>query len=446
MKKFTTWGNLASAKPKKIIIPANKNYDLKQNIITERSNCLAVGSGRAYGDSAYNDDGIMLDNTGLNKFIEFNCEEGILIAESGVTLEEILTLAVPGGWFLPVTPGTKFVTLAGAVANDVHGKNHHKDGSFGCFVLEFCLVRSTGESLICSREQNQELFYATIGGLGLTGWITWVKISLLAIQNPFIITNAYKFTHIDEYFQLNKLLANSNKYTVAWIDCTAKDKKLGRGIYFTGEHSGFYNAYKSKNKSANIRNGLSVPFVPPISLINKYSLCAFNKLYYNRKITSSPSIQYYDGFFYPLDKINNWNRLYGPNGFYQYQCVIPTHCAEEGIKEILKIISKSGAGSFLVVLKTFGHINSGGLLSFAREGVTLALDFANYGKQTLSLLNNLDKVVMNCKGALYPAKDARMSSDMFELSFPKLEQFIKYIDPNFSSNLWSRVYKKKGTL
>jgi FAD/FMN-containing dehydrogenase len=432
MKKFVSWGAVSPSKHLEFIDFSSRYNNLPYTDL----NVLVCGNGRCYGDEAYNDGGMLLNGLSLNKFIEFDRDNGCLTAECGVTFEEILSLIVPVGWFLPVTPGTKFITLGGAVANDVHGKNHHRDGSFGCFVESFELLRSDGSRFVCSKEHNSEYFYATIGGLGLTGMILWVKFKLLAISNSAIITTAQKFSNLKEYFLLNSRLEFSNKYTVAWIDCAASQAKLGRGIYFTGEHAGYLEKIPQQKHS-----NISFPIKSPISLMNKYSIKLLNELYYHRPVKSRPHTTHYDPFFYPLDAINNWNRIYGRKGFYQYQAVVPMENAETTIAEMLREISFSKMGSFLAVLKTFGDISSGGMMSFPRKGVTLALDFANTGVKTQQLFEKLDKITFAAQGAIYPAKDACMSSQMFVAGYDRLDEFRKYVDPKFSSNLWVRVNK-----
>jgi FAD/FMN-containing dehydrogenase len=410
-------------------ISRNKNLDF-----ADVNRILTYGNGRSYGDVCLSDQASIINSRFLNKFIHFDRKDGILTCEAGITLQEILKLIVPTGWFLSVTPGTQYVTLGGAIANDVHGKNHHAVGSFGCFVEEFELCLSSNERLICSKAQNANYFFATIGGLGLTGWIVWAKIRLLPICNPNMVTNSYKFANLDEYFALNTELAANNDYTVAWIDCLSSGAKLGRGIYFTGAHAGYQEELIQPKASH-----LGMPIYLPVSLINRYSLQIFNFLYYNRRQSSAPVMQHYEPFFYPLDAINNWNRLYGQKGFYQYQFVIPFTNAREVIAEVLKHISKRKMGSFLAVLKTMGDIGSGGLLSFARPGVTLALDFANQGNKTIELFRILDQIVLEAGGAIYPAKDACMSPELFMRGYPNLDKFKLLKDPKFSSNFWRRV-------
>lgn len=427
--KFISWGRLKHSYHNQIL-DLNGKFD---KIPVQQEMLLAIGNGRSYGDEAYNDNGILINGMSLNKFINFDRETGTLTAECGITLEEILDVIVPAKWFLPVTPGTKYVTLAGAIANDVHGKNHHCVGSFGCFIEEFGLLRTNGEYLECSRIKNQEMFYATIGGMGLTGVIPWAKIKLLAIKSNVINSVSYKFNNLQEYFALNAELERKYTYTVSWIDCLAKGDKLGRGVFFVGEHSIRQDYIKTSQKKHNVF------FNPPISLINNVSLRLFNNLYYNKAKNNVSSTTHYEPFFYPLDKILNWNRLYGSRGFYQYQMVVPFENAYDVIKEMLSLISKYNMGSFLAVLKTFGDKRSGGMMSFPRTGVTLALDFPNQQAKTLKLFKELDSIVLSANGAIYPAKDATMSKELFINGYKNLEEFIKYKDPGITSNLWRRV-------
>lgn len=401
---------------------------------------LPFGLGRSYGDSCLNEGGTLLFSTGLGRFISLDRKRGVLRAESGVSLDTILELIVPTGWFLPVTPGTKFVTLGGAIANDVHGKNHHIDGTFGRFVLRFELLRSSGERLLCSPEENVDLYRATIGGLGLTGLITWVELQLRPIYNPGIDSENIRFRHVDEFFELSEESADHYDYQVAWVDCLARGKSLGRGHFIRGNHAGPQPEGARSSLPAAPSKKLSVPFVAPPGLINRFTVKVFNTLYYHRQQRQKVSrLVHYEPFFYPLDAIHHWNRVYGPKGFYQYQCVVPFSGGSRSIHVILDTIAKSGQGSPLVVLKTFGKIPSPGLLSFPREGVTLALDFPNKGARTLELFNRLDALVRDAGGAVYPAKDARMSQESFKAFFPQWEALEELRDPAFSSSFWRRV-------
>ena len=395
------------------------------------STLLAYGNGRSYGDVCLNGDATLLHTRGMDRFIAFDPASGVLRCEAGVLLSEILDLFVPRGWFLPVTPGTRFITLGGAIANDVHGKNHHRAGSFGCHVRCFELLRSDGLRRLCSPHENSEWFAATIGGLGLTGLITWVEIELRPIAGTGIAVENTRFNGLDEFFSLNAAAEAGHEYTVAWIDCLAA---MPRGILMAGDHA------SPGDVAGRPGEPLRLPFPPPklpFSLINDLSLRAFNQLYYHRRL-SMKSVMHYAPFFYPLDSIAHWNRLYGRQGFFQYQFVLPL-AARAALAEVLRDIAASGQGSFLAVLKTFGAAQSPGLLSFPMPGVTLALDFPNRGNTTLALFDRLDAIVGAAGGRLYAAKDARMSGDFFQRSNPRLDAFLPFIDAKFSSDFARRV-------
>ena len=396
---------------------------------------LPYGNGRSYGDSCLNGGGSIVRTRGLDRFMSFDAASGVLRCEAGVLLSEALELCLPRGWFLPVTPGTKYATVGGAVANDVHGKNHHVAGSFGVHVRAFELLRSDGERLQCAPHENPEWFAATIGGLGLTGLITWAEIQMKRVPGPWLDTETHKFADLDGFFALSTGAEGRHEYTMAWIDCVSRGAALGRGLFTSAEHA------ETPADVVEPRSGrLGIPFTPPLSLVNRVSLKAFNGLYYHRQRGEvRRTLQHYDPVFYPLDGIRNWNRMYGPRGFLQHQCVIPMKEARQGLEELLKQIAASGQGSFLAVLKLFGDKPSPGMLSFPRPGATLALDFPNAGPGTFRLLERLDAIVAAAGGAVYPAKDARMSGAHFRQFFPSWERFQAYIDPRFSSSFWRRV-------
>jgi FAD/FMN-containing dehydrogenase len=397
---------------------------------------LPLGNARSYGDSCLNDGGVLLAARGLDHFIAFDPASGVLTCEAGVLFSEILDLAVPQGWFLPVTPGTRFVTIGGAIANDVHGKNHHRAGTFGHHVLAFELLRTDGTRLRCTPTENADWFAATVGGLGLTGVVTWATIQLRRIAGPWMSAENHRFGNLSEFFELSRASDRDYEYTVSWIDCVASGKALGRGLFSRANHA---PASPDSRPAAGSRT-LGVPFTPPISLINPLSLRAFNQLYYHRQRKSVVhATTHYQPFFYPLDSIANWNRIYGPRGFLQYQCVVPPEAAEATMAELVSNISAGGAGSFLAVLKQFGDKPSLGMLSFPRPGATLALDFPNGGAPTLALLDRLDAIVDAVGGAVYPAKDARMSGEHFRRYFPQWEAFSRFVDPGISSSFWRRV-------
>jgi len=395
---------------------------------------LPFGLGRSYGDSCLNDGEIVLTTRSLDKFISFDRTNGTLVCQAGVSFAEILDLIVPQGWFLPVTPGTKFITVGGAIANDVHGKNHHVSGNFGHHVIQFELVRSDGR-FICSPIENSELFHATIGGLGLTGLITWVAFKLKPIHNPLIVQEVIRYETLEEFFEISAASEKDFEYTVSWIDCLSSGRTLGRGHYMRGNH-----APAQSNMRIKLGKKLAVPFDAPNWALNSLTLKAFNLAYYWRQPQRVKRFtSHYDPFFYPLDSIHNWNRIYGSRGFLQYQCVVPFDDGAFAIREILSRISKAKTGSFLAVLKTFGAIPSVGMLSFPRRGVTLALDFPNTGERLFKLLEELDTITRSAGGAVYPAKDARMSKNSFSAFFPRFDEFSKFIDPKFSSSFLRRV-------
>lgn len=395
---------------------------------------LPYGNGRSYGDSCLNDGGVSLCTRELHHLRAFDRGTGVLRIEAGALLSEILDVIVPAGWFLPVTPGTKFVTIGGAVANDIHGKNHHVAGCMGNHVRALELVRSSGERLRCSPTENAALFAATIGGLGLTGLITWVELQLLRIDGPFIETDNVVLHGLDEFFAVSAESA-SWPYTVAWIDSVARGSRLGRGIFFRGRHAEGAGA----QRRAPFGGLLRVPFTLPPGLLNRHTIRAFNTVVGTawRQQAGHPGRAHYEPFFYPLDAVGAWNRIYGPGGLMQYQCVVPRQHGH-AIKELLDEVARA-SGSFLTVLKIFGDQPSPGMLSFPRPGITLNLDFPFEGPATLALCERLDAVVRAADGALYPAKDARMPPDMFARSFPRLAEFLPHVDPRFSSSFWRRV-------
>lgn len=404
---------------------------------------LPYGNGRSYGDSNLNPGGILLQTRALNHFIAFDPQSGLLTCEAGMLLSEILQLCVPQGWFPAVTPGTQFVTVGGAIANDVHGKNHHRAGSFGNHVVQFELLRSDGSRRVCSPFKNADWFAATIGGLGLTGLITWAQLQLQRISNPYIDSETIRFRSLEEFFDISLASERSHEYTASWIDCAWAGKRLGRGVFERGNHAPANldtNLVPQAQRTLVVERTRRVPITPPFSLINPLSLKAFNLGYFHfRKGDRSRSFKHYRPFLYPLDAVLEWNRIYGPKGFYQYQCVIPNAHALQSIRQLLDTIAASGMGSFLAVLKQFGTPPSHGMLSFPTPGTTLALDFPNRGLRLHRLFEALDRIVLDAGGRLYPAKDGRMGPTIFKASYPRWQEFVGYVDPHFSSGFWRRV-------
>lgn len=404
---------------------------------------LPFAYGRSYGDSCLNEGGASINVSHLQRFISFDEEQGLLRCEAGVSLADVLNLVVPRGWFIPVSPGTKFVSVGGAIANDIHGKNHHRAGTFGCHVTCFELLRSNGDRLICSPEQNSDLFRATIGGLGLTGIILWAEFRLKPILNPFIDLQHIQFASLDEFMEISAQVDPHYEYTVSWVDILVGGDNLCRGIFMCGNHDQSKGRVTLPPKKPL---PLFAPFDLPSFALNTLTVKAFNELCYHSQLRKQVhKVTSYEPFFYPLDSIQHWNRLYGKRGFLQYQFVVPFGDGFAAMREILGRIRRSGEGSFLTVLKKFGDKPSPGLLSFPRPGLTLALDFAFGGQKTLQLLDDLDHIVQQSGGAVYPAKDARMSAESFQTFFPQWQEFARYVDPHFSSSFWRRVtYAQQG--
>lgn len=430
MSPGTSWGRYPQAQNQRVIALRDRHAPLP----AFEGTALPYGNGRSYGDSCLNDGGTLLATRGLDRYIGFDPATGVLRCEAGVLLSDILDFAVAQGWFLPVTPGTKFVTVGGAIANDVHGKNHHVAGCFSEYVDGFELLRSDGTRRWCSPSQNADWFAATAGGLGLTGVVTWAQIRLKRIRGAWMNIETHRFANLREFLALSAASERDYEYTVAWIDCVARGDALGRGHFIRANHA------PAGDGPARPKRRLSVPFTPPFSLINGASLRAFNAAYYHRQRTPvAHALTHYEPYFYPLDAIGHWNRIYGPKGFLQYQCVVPPEGAEHALTDLIEQIADSGTGSFLAVLKMFGPGRSAGILSFPRPGATLALDFPNRGAATFELLERLDDVVAAAGGAVYPAKDARMRGERFRQYYPAWESLRPYLDPAFSSGFWRRV-------
>src|ERR1700760_1397053 len=348
---------------------------------------LAVGMGRSYGDVCLLQHGTLLHTPNLDRLISFDAQTGRLRCEAGVTLAQILDFAVPRGWFLPVSPGTKYVTVGGAIANDIHGKNHHVAGTFGLHTLCFELVRSDGTHVLCSPTENAEWYAATIGGLGLTGLISWAEVQMRPIVSRRIRYQSTKFVGLEEFVALSEASAH-REYSVAWIDCVAQGRNFARGLFLAGEHDENPGPLTPLDKPK-----VMMPFDLPAFALNRSSVGAFNTLYYHKQIGKRRSgLTDYEPFFYPLDRILQWNRLYGRQGLLQFQCVLPFDSGTPGMTELLKAITASGLGSFLAVIKVFGDAVSPGIMSFPVPGITLALDFPIRREVSFALLDRLANI------------------------------------------------------
>ncbi len=433
---YASWGRIPPSAPARVV----KMRSTDEALPEAGGPLLAYGRGRSYGDACLNNGGTLLDTAALARVLAFDPATGVVRCEAGVTLADLLALAVPQGWFLPVTPGTTFVSVGGAIANDVHGKNHHRDGTFGRFVRRFELWRSDGSRLVCSPDENADLYRATIAGLGLTGLVRWAEIQLTPVQSDRIAMRRTRFGSLDAFFEINAEANARSRYTVAWIDTTATGTGLGRGLYIEGDHAP--GRLPPPGEAATPR--LRLPLDAPGGLLNRFTVRAFNALYYRQQF--QPVVRKrvpYEPFFYPLDALGDWNRLYGRRGFFQYQFVVPFTDGHAAVREMLDRIARSGQASFLAVLKTFGDLPSPGLLSFPQPGVTLALDFPNRGAPTRRLFADLDRLVRAAGGRLYPAKDACMTSEDFQRFYPEWEGFQQFVDPAFSSSFWRRVTERR---
>jgi len=406
---------------------------LKQHL-KEVGECIPFGNGRSYGDSALNHH--LITTKSHNYFLDFDESAGVLHIECGVLLSEIITAFVPRGWFLKVTPGTKLITVGGAIASDIHGKNHHVEGCFSECVIEFRLMLPDGKIITCSHRKNKKFFYATCGGMGLTGVILDAKISLKKIDSQYIEQTTIKTKNLKETFDAFESYSDK-PYSVAWIDCLATGEDIGKCLLMVGDFADDGDLKYIEKKKLNI------PFNFPSFALNKLSVKAFNWLYYGkvRERVSEQKVDI-DTFFYPLDAIDNWNRIYGKNGFTQYQFILPKEQSYKGLHEILSAIAKSGKGSFLAVLKLYGKSNKN-YLSFPMEGYSLALDF-KIEPGLFELLDELDNIVLKHDGRIYLTKDVRVTKETFEQGYEQIESFRNLrkeydMDKKFSSLQSKRV-------
>jgi FAD/FMN-containing dehydrogenase len=429
MRPVSSWGRL-SRLPHDVLPLAPGGMTLPTT--ADNKQAIPFGNGRSYGDACLNGGGAIWATAGLDHFLRFDANSGVLTCEAGVLLRDIQACFIRQGWMLPVTPGTQMATVGGAIANDVHGKNHHVFGTFGEHVLQIKLLRSDGTLILCSAQENPEYFAATVGGIGLTGVITEATLQLRRVPGPWLETETLPYGNVQEFFDLSQESEPNWEYSVSWIDCLAG--KGGRGLFMRGNHTQAGAAIEPRAATR------SFPIVPPISLVNRLSLNLFNNAYfYANRLKRRRQIAHYQPFFYPLDNIQHWNRMYGPKGFYQYQSVVPPAQAAQVTKAMLDAIANSGQGSFLAVLKVFAKRNAVGMLSFPQEGATLALDFPNKGAATESLFRRLDAIVVEAGGRIYLGKDARMTRAMFEAGYPRAAEFMNYRDLGISSDMSRRL-------
>lgn len=436
-KRLANWGNYP-------VISCDETtfsqVDQIEELISSHSSIIARGNGRCYGDASLATNSV--STLKFDKVLQFDPVNGIFECQSGITLDQILQIIVPKGWFLPVTPGTKFITVGGAVASDVHGKNHHVDGSFSGHIIDMDVITGQQETLTCSKDLLPDLFWATCGGMGLTGIITRVKFDLKKIETAYIKQKQIKARNLDELIRLFEEYSDYT-YSMAWIDCLQKGDSFGRGILIVGEHA--TKDQLTSQQQANPlqlpdKHPLTVPFNLPSFALNTLTVKAFNWLYYAKNTRRElNNVVPYEPFFYPLDAILHWNRGYGKAGFVQYQFVLPLD-KKAGLIEILQRISDKGWGSFLAVLKVFGHQDS--LISFPTEGYTLALDFP-VRKGLFAFLDELDEIVLQYGGRLYLSKDARMKKDVFWQSYPNAQQFAGIVKTYNGNRVFHSVQSER---
>ena len=434
-KNIANWGNYpAIESDEKSFTFDNQLQELFKN----EQQFIARGNGRCYGDASLAE--VTISTLKYDHVLSFDVDNGVFECQSGITLDQVLEVIVPKGWFLPVTPGTKFITVGGAVASDVHGKNHHVDGCFSHHVTEMDIVVGSGETVTCTPTMHADLFEATCGGMGLTGVITRVKFSLKKIETAYIKQKQIKAENLEELIRLFDEYKHYT-YSVAWVDCLKKGKQFGRSILMLGEHAKMEDLNEKQKKSPlrlHPKKQIALPFNLPSWALNNLTVKTFNFLFYGKNLKKEiDNVISYEPFFYPLDIVLHWNRMYGKKGFVQYQFVMPLE-AKEGLIEIMNTIGASGMGSFLTVLKVFGKQDS--LISFPKEGYTLAMDFA-VRKGLMEFLDKLDEIVLKYGGRLYMSKDARMKPSALQAGYPKLEEFKtivrKYNGQNKFSSLQS---------
>ena len=399
----------------------------------EPKDFIARGLGRAYGDSAINDESGVLVQTQRNHFLQFDPKSGLLECEAGVSLADVIDVFLPRGWFLPTTPGTKFVTVGGAIAADVHGKNHHFDGSFGKFVRQLHLLTASGETVICGPEENTELFWATVGGMGLTGIILRATFQLISVESAYYHTTFRRTKDLEETLNCFETLDQEFRYSVAWIDCLATGKSLGRSVIMLANDAQAHDLPSKLRDQPLVvpsRGERSVPFHLPGFTLNKLSVKAFNALYYGTHGDGEKYLDY-NTLFYPLDSIRHWNRIYGRRGFVQYQALFPRETSRLGLAELLEALTKFGRASFLAVLKASGEEGQG-LLSYLYPGHTLAVDLPYTGEDLRRVVAELDQILLKHGGRLYLAKDTLTTAETFAQMYPRLTEFKKVkrqIDP-----------------
>ena len=440
------WGRLETVRAR-VARPASTAE--AADIVRERGEAAVTprGLGRSYGDASYDDRGVVIDSRGLDRYVAFDDETGLLRCEAGVSFADIVRTFVPRGWFLATTPGTQFVTVGGAIAADVHGKNHHRVGSFGAHVEEFTLLLASGEAIRCSRDENAELFFATLGGMGLTGFVVDATIQLRRIDTAYVVVDYRRSSCLEDSLEAFEQGDAAYEHSVAWVDCLATGPTLGRGVVMRANHATRADLpanYSGAPLTLPPRRPWSVLYTPPMSPLRPWSIRLFNNAFYAAHPDRRAVVDI-GRFFYPLDSVQGWNRLYGPRGFIQYQAFFPRATSMQGLRELLSRVSGSGVASFLAVMKSCGPAD-GGLLSYLEPGHTLALDIPWHGSDARmrELCSAFDDVLLRHGGRIYLAKDAITTAETFRKMYPQLADFQRVrrqADPDgrFSSALGRRL-------
>ena len=429
-KKYKSWGR---ANNDSYLFGFPKTHIDLESLIDNSDTFLASGKRRSYGDVCFNSRGVTIDMTNFDKVLSFDKDKGIIKVQAGITIDRLLRIIVPDGWFIQTSPGTKFVSIGGAIANDIHGKNHHNVGTFGNCVEGIKIINSKKEVL--DLDPEDDLFKATIGGLGLTGVILEATIQLAKIESSYLDVETLPFDNLDEFFKIEKDSVNKYEFTVSWIDLTNSNKSFCRGLFQRANWS------KDRNFKVHSNKTLFLPYFLPFNIVSKRLMEIFNLIYFSigkPKIPKSIKKTHYSSFFYPLDIIGGWNKLYGKKGFYQYQLALKETSSSKGLREILKVIKNSDVKPTLSVLKTFGPKKSKGLISFATEGSTLTMDFPK-NNQVKALFAELNKIVLKNEGRINPSKDFNIDSYYFRHFYENFSEFELFKDAKIESDFWKRV-------
>ncbi|HEV3426772.1 MAG TPA: FAD-binding oxidoreductase [Paraburkholderia sp.] len=396
---------------------------------------LPCGGARGSADSSLSASGHVLPLHGLARFIDADWEQGIVRAEAGMTLGELIAITLPRGWMLPVIPGTQLATLGGALANDVHGRNHQLRGTFGRHVRRFSLLRSDRPAIECAADDQPDLFSATIAGLGLTGVIEWVEIQLMAVRSSHLNVTRMRFGNLDDFLALSRGRASTHEYGAAWVDCLARGNAPGRGIYVSGNHS------TDGDLSLPAQRTRGLPFAPPAIVPNHgLAMRTFNALYYWRQRRGIELARVDPAsFLSPLDKLRNGTRHNGNRAYQQHQYVLPEASARDALQAILQTIAAGGSGSYLAVLERCGALASPGLLSFPMRGVSLTLNFAQDARHNTALFARLAAIVAEARGRQFPATHAQMNRNHFRSAYPAWQELERHRDPALMSRFWKRI-------